>query len=124
MVPRPSDRPVVVSICGVFQLNSILGTRKITTKEFDPRGLPSGGVHSKCCEEYQCPIIKTIEVIELSVGTIGSCSSLLITLGRHFSHLETLSWYEVSCCLHTPVSLNRTLFVGRIGLCEEDKFWI
>ena len=95
MVPRPSDLPVNVSICGVFQLSSILGTRKFSTKEFDPKGLPSGGVHSKCHGEYQYLIIKAIEVIELSVGTIGSCSSLLITLGRHFSHSETLPMHEV-----------------------------
>ena len=46
--------------------------------------------------KYYRLLIKVSKVIKFSVGKDEPCSSLLITLGRHFSYLETLSSYEVS----------------------------
>ena len=43
----------------------------------------------------RCLVIKASQVVEFSVGNAKSCASLLITLGRHFSHFETLSSHEV-----------------------------
>lgn len=52
---RPSDLPVTVTLCGVFQLGSTLGTREIAAKQIiDTNDLPEG-IHGKCCDLVLAP---------------------------------------------------------------------
>ena len=51
--------------------------------------------------KYYRLLIKVSKVIKFSVGKDEPYLSLLITLGRHFSCVESLSSYEVSCHVHT-----------------------
>ena len=93
MVPRPSHGPVSVTVCGVFQLGSTLGTRKFFREQINTSGL-SDDAPSKYRDEVLAIVSKASQVIKLSVGNAGS-SSLLVVLGRHFSHFSTFSSFEV-----------------------------
>ena len=104
MIPRPSDGPVSVTVCGVFQLGSTLGTRKFFREQINTSGL-SNNAPGKYRDEILVIVSKASQVIKLSVGNTGS-SSLLLVLGRHFSHFSTFSSFEVRtlctysmCCL-------------------------
>ena len=122
MIPRPSDGPVSVTVCGVFQLGSTLGTRKIFTKQINTSDL-SDDAHSKCRDEVLVIVSKADQVIKLSVGDAGS-SSLLLVLGRYFSRFSTFSSFEVWTLYISPMLLDPISFTGRVGLRGKDKFWI
>lgn len=51
MIPRPSDDPVSVTVCGVFQVGSTLGTRELSAKQIVNSKCMSGGTHGKCRDE-------------------------------------------------------------------------
>lgn len=55
IIPRPSDLPVNVTVCGVFQLGSTLGTRDISTKQTINTNVLSGGTHGRCPDEALTP---------------------------------------------------------------------
>ena len=95
MLPRPSDGSVSVRICGMFQLGSTLGTREIFAEHTINAKDLSGDTHGEYSGDVLARRIKTSPVIIVSIGKTESCASLLITLGRHFSHFETLPSREV-----------------------------
>ncbi|KAG9309119.1 hypothetical protein JVU11DRAFT_11014 [Chiua virens] len=71
----PTDPEVNVVVCGVFQLSSTLGTREIATRQIVNTASLTSGIHK----------------LRLPLGSAGSYSSLLITLGRLFSGDEPQS---------------------------------
>ena len=99
MLPRPSDGPVSLTICGMFQLGSTLGTRNIFAEHTINAKDLSGDTHGKYGGDLLARCIKTSPVITVSVGNAESCASLLITIGRYFLHFETLPSREVRWCL-------------------------
>ncbi|KAG9308817.1 hypothetical protein JVU11DRAFT_11444 [Chiua virens] len=68
----PSDQSVHVTVCGVFQLGSTLGIREISEKRI-----------------INTQDLRSTHKIRFRFGGVGSRSSLLITLERHFSPCET-----------------------------------
>ena len=56
MIPRPTDMPVIITVCGVFQLGSTLGTREISAKQMINTEDLSGGIHGKYHREVLAPL--------------------------------------------------------------------
>ena len=54
-IPRPSDLLINVTVCGVFQLGSTLGTRKVFTEQTINTKDLSGGAHGKCHDAGLAP---------------------------------------------------------------------
>ena len=48
--------PVIVTVCGVFQLGSTLGTREISAKQMINTEDLSGGIHGKYHREVLAPL--------------------------------------------------------------------
>ena len=61
IIPRPSDLPVSVTICGVFQLGSTLGTREISTAQTISVTDLSGNAHCECRDEALAPHLKLVK---------------------------------------------------------------
>ena len=55
IIPRPSDEPVSVTVCAVFQLGSTLGTREISIKQTINSKHLFGGAHGKYRTEVLAP---------------------------------------------------------------------
>ena len=79
----------------MLQLGSTLGTRNIFAEHtIDAKDL-SGDTHGEYSGDVLAHCIKVSPVIMVSVGKTEPCASLLITLGRHFSHFQTFPSCEV-----------------------------